>query len=135
MSRYYLQEWVSNNRILACRFTDMSAQAVDQWFNETRTALENWPQGQPLRLILDVRRAGGIPSPHALFRSRELSQVRPSLAGRTAILIEPNTPQALVVQLMEAVTRDAPHRERHFFTDESGAVNWLLAANNATPDA
>jgi hypothetical protein len=81
---HYLQEWISNRRILACRFTDMSSQAVDQWFEDSKAAFEAWPPGQPLRLILDVRRSGGIPSPHSLFRSRALSQHRPELTGRTA---------------------------------------------------
>jgi hypothetical protein len=135
MSRHYLQEWVSNRRILACRFTTLSAQAIEQWYEETQAAFENWPDDEPLRLILDARLAGGVPSPHALFRSGALAQVRPDLRGRTAILMEPNTPQALIAQLVEAVTRDAPQRERQFFTDESAAVNWLLAASMTEPDA
>lgn len=133
MSRYYLQEWVSNGRILACRFTNLSAQAVEQWFEETKVAFEEWPEGDPLRIILDARRIGGMPSPHALFRSGALAQLRPELKGRTAILIEQSTPQAIVAQLVEAVTRDAPQRERQFFSDESAAVSWLLAAGTTEP--
>ncbi len=126
MPKHYLQEWVSNDRILVCRFPNTAAETVDEWYEEMQTIYTNFPDDQPVCLMLDLRRAGGIPSPRALFRARSVAQLRPNLPGRTAILIESRMARSVFSQLLEGTTTDSIDREREIFTNENEAVTWLL---------
>jgi hypothetical protein len=120
----FIKEWMADGQILAYRFPSMRRDDIDAWARDITAELETWPPEKRLRLIYDVRPAGNFLSAHALRTTREISQLRPDVSGRTAVLIA----SRFVAQVASVTIRGLGnrHRQRLIFYDESAAVAWLL---------
>jgi hypothetical protein len=123
--QYFKREWLADGRVLCYRFVQNTREAADAWYYDIAAVLAAWPEERPLHTLLDVHTSGRILGRHALVRARQVSYMRPSVSGRTAVLIA----SSRLAQLISAALRGglAPHtRERRIFGDEPSALDWLL---------
>ncbi len=122
--RGYSKVWLADGQILVYRFHDVRHETVDAWSDDLTGELTRWSADKRLRLIYDIRQ-GGV-STYALNRARKHSNLRPDVAGRTAILVNIGSP--LITQLVGVTIRGLSnrYRQRSVFSDEQRAVDWLL---------
>lgn len=124
-------EWIADGRILCFRFLTTTNEAVDVWYRETAAVLENWPAERPLYTLLDLRAARPLFGSRAFIRTRQISYMRPDVAGRTAVVIQ----HVRAARIVDAIIRNslaAYTRQRRIFSDEANALAWLL---HDTPDS
>ena len=126
---YFRREWLADGRILCYRFVQTTKEAADAWYSDISAVLATWPEEHPLNTLLDIQASSRIIGRHALSRARQASFMRPSVSGRTAILVA--SPR--LAQLISAALRSglAPHtRDRKIFSDEPGTITWLLQGDS-----
>lgn len=123
----YVKEWLTDGQILCYRFPNVGHDAMDAWFADISGELNQWPAEKKLRLIYDVRPVGI--NTYALNRARQISNLRPDVSGRTAIIA--NLSNHLVTQLIGVTIRSLSNRsrQRSVFSDEDTAVAWLLESD------
>lgn len=121
----FRKDWLQNHAIVCYRFNSLGNEASEAWYHDVIQTYRDWPQGEPLRLLADLRASGSLPSPDIVQRVREVSQqVFPDFEGKVAFLLgETQDAKLLSLYLDRAL---AASRQRSIFTDETQAVNWLL---------
>lgn len=120
----YIKEWLSEDRILVYRFSNLSPNTIDQWASDITRELTNWPSDKTWRLILDIRLHGNVVNTYALRRAREIANLRPDLPGRLAIMVASKLASDVISMALRAVNN--VYRRRLVFVNEALAIHWLL---------
>ncbi len=109
--------------ILCYRFSDSNRTTVDWWARDLRRELRKWPADRPFRLLLDLRAEQLTVGLYALRRARELSQLRPDMAGQTAVVAG----NLLTARIVGTAIRMLPntYRQRIVLCCETDAIDWL----------
>jgi hypothetical protein len=122
----YHKEWLQEDRILCYRLLDLRPSTVDAWAADLTAEFLSAPAEKPWRLLLDIRLHGAVVSAYALFRARQIANMRPELPGRLAILVGGKLSGDIISIAIRSVNR---YRQRAVFVNEALAVNWLLEQN------
>ena len=124
------KEWLAED-ILCYRFHDSDRTTVDWCANDLRRELRQWPNGRPLRLLLDLRAERMIVGVYALRRAREIAQLRPDISGQTAVLVT----HPVTARIIGTAIRLLPNsfRQRIVLCCEPDAIAWLRRRGTMVP--
>lgn len=120
----YKRELLAEDKVVCYRFESLGTATADQWFVDVIELFENWDKHKPLLLLIDIRQPDNLLSAQAMMRARQVSQLRPDVPGKTAMLVDPSEPTQNVELLLDKVL--SPTRERDTFSSEATAIAWLL---------
>jgi hypothetical protein len=119
----YRKEWLQDSRILCYRFLDLRPSTVDAWAADLTTEFLNASVEKPWLLLLDIRLHGAVVSAYALYRARQIANLRPEVPGRLAILVGGKLSGDIISIAIRSINR---FRQRAVFINEALAINWLL---------
>jgi hypothetical protein len=120
----YFREWIADGRVIACRLPVLDDATVDAWYEDMRQVFLTWNEERPMHVLVDISRPGSV-SAQALTTARKLSNVRPDVPGRTAILVG----RSLATPVMNMLIRaglGGKTRQRRIFGTEAAALVWLV---------
>lgn len=120
----YDKGWLADGRVLCFRFRDLKPATVDGWARDLTAELTGWPDGQPWRLLLDIRLEGNTVNTYALRHARAIASLRPDLPGRLALLVASRLAADVVAIALRAASNR--YRRRQVFVNETLALRWLL---------
>ncbi len=122
------REMLAEGRIVAYHFDSVGSEAAAEWFEDVTRVLEAWGEDKPFLLLMDVCQSENLLSAEAMKLGRELSNDIHDLPGKTAIIIDRDDPDDLLVMFMNKALPPSEVRSRQTFEDQAVAVAWLLEA-------
>ncbi|MBZ0280064.1 MAG: hypothetical protein K8L97_04940 [Anaerolineae bacterium] len=120
----YVKEWLSGDRILVYRFSDLSPNTIDEWVVDITHELTGWSSEKTWRLMLDIRLHGNVVNTYALRRARDIASLRPDVPGRLAIMVASKLASDIISMALRAANNT--YRKRLVFVNEALAIHWLL---------
>lgn len=120
-----MKEWLTNGKILCYRVTSFADDNVEPWADDLAFEAEIWPIAIYFLCLIDVQYATGIPSPFAMQRSAQLTEVRSQGPCRIAVIV-PNQEIVELIKPIATLVETTPQRHFSSFTEEADALAWLL---------
>lgn len=115
-------ERLYRGRITIVTADSADGEAIETGFDIVMNEIENWPDTTvPYLLLLDMSRV--MLTPFVRRKALELSQIRPEVTGRTAIIISASTIGHLI-RVFVSNSLEGSRERRVFFSREDGQA-WL----------
>jgi hypothetical protein len=132
MTSGYNKEWLADGDVLCYRLVELTMATVDEWAQELTKEFNDWPADRAWRLLLDIRMGGNIVNTYALRRARVISNLRPELPGRLALLVGSKLAGDVITMALRATPN--LYRKRQVFLNEAVAIRWLMEATSNPPN-
>ncbi|MFO7322142.1 MAG: STAS/SEC14 domain-containing protein [Chloroflexota bacterium] len=121
----FTKAWINDHMVVCYRFASLGHEAAEAWYNDIVQTYRDWPPGQPVRLLADLRNSGSLPSPDIVQKVRAVSQREfPDFEGKIAFVLDETQDAKLLSTYIEHVL--SSRRERRIFYDEAQAIDWLI---------
>ncbi|PJF39932.1 MAG: hypothetical protein CUN55_13360 [Phototrophicales bacterium] len=115
-------EHINEGRITVVAASSTNSASIEAGFEFILNEIQNWPDlHTPYLLLLDMSRV--MLTPYVRRKAIELAQVRPEVAGRTAIVISASTIGHLIRVFVNNSLEGS--RERQVFFAYDKAIEWL----------
>ena len=123
-------EWLCGRRIVAYTATGAARNTYCLLFDRAEQIILNWPDGQPLLMMMDFLSGNASTTPYARERGRSLNQLRTELPVAMSMLMS-RTVQASFAQLAMRAFQKPNRTIAVHFTREEG-ITWLKKIGKIT---
>lgn len=118
------RESFHDGRIAVWSATTSTKEVIQAWFDYSRQEMQDWPAEHQYLALLDMSRV--ILTPFGREKAAELTEVRPDLGGRVAIVISASSIGHLTRLFVNRSLNK--NRERRVFYSREEAIQWLEEA-------
>ncbi|MEZ4667143.1 MAG: hypothetical protein R3E39_04360 [Anaerolineae bacterium] len=125
----YDKEWLAGERVLCYRLHDLTTSTIDHWATDLSSTINEWPETEIWRLLIDIRLGGGLVNTYGLRRAREIAHLRPELPGKLAVLVGSKLAASVISMAIRATNNN--YRQRQVFSNETVALRWLVGDTGA----
>ena len=122
------RQWLYNHRIVAYVISDISRPAIDAWIGGIHQAAKTWQSGQTSCSLYDFSAKRVVAfTPYLRARLTEVSQLRPELTTRVAVVLPDTRIGQLLSQMTHLFLKSQPriNTQADVFFSRDDAICWL----------